>query len=317
MSVYDGQSYDTVRTHSLESKAVELKLKDGFEGQEMFVIPRPVLAQARLHPLVRGLYPTDIGWYPTARYHYRKREKGAPEDHLMMCLDGHGYVVVNDKKSHLQAGELIVIPRNSRHTYWTAEDRPWSIYWMHFRGVDSSYYVDQIPSVAEPVAIDDSALDDAVRLFRECLETLESGYALPTLIYAAQSARHILSVLLFRNSALPMRQPTKNHRLDCDAIIELMHSRLSEPVCLQEFANEAGLSVSYFSELFRQKVHQSPISYFTQLKIRAACRLLDLSDKSIKVVAVETGYSDPYYFSRVFKKVMGLSPEKYRAIKKG
>jgi len=59
------------------------------------------------------------------------------------------------------------------------------------------------------------------------------------------------------------------------------------------------------------------LSYFTQLKIRAACRLLDLSGKSVKAVALETGYSDPYYFSRVFKKVMGISPEKYRAIKKG
>jgi AraC family transcriptional regulator of arabinose operon len=296
---------------------MERHLREGFEGQEMFVIPRPVLAKARLHPLVRGLYPTDIGWYPQARYHYRNRENGAPEDHLMMCLDGHGYVVVNDKKSHLQAGELIIIPRNSRHTYWAAEDRPWSIYWMHFRGVDSSYYVDRIPSVAEPVAFDDSARDEAARLFHDCLETLEGGYALPTLIYAAQSAKHILSVLLFRNSMLPMRQNNVNQRFDCEAIIEYMHTRLSEPVRLEEFAREAGLSVSHFSELFRGQVHQSPLSYFTQLKIRSACRLLDLTGKSVKFVAMETGYSDPYYFSRVFKKVMGISPEKYRMIKKG
>jgi AraC family transcriptional regulator of arabinose operon len=296
---------------------VELKLGEGFDGQEMFVIPRPILAEARLHPLVRGLYPTDIGWYPKARYHYRDRLNGAPEDHLMMCLDGHGYIVVNDKKSHLKAGELVIIPRNMRHTYWAAEDRPWSTYWMHFRGADSSYYVDRMPRVAEPVAFDDSAREEAVRLFRDCLETLEGGYSLPTLIYAAQSAKHILSVLLFRNSALPMRQRKENSRLDCDEIIEYMHSRLAEPVRLEEFASKAGLSVSHFSELFREQVHQSPLSYFTQLRIRAACRLLDLSKKPIKVVAMETGYSDPYYFSRVFKKVMGISPDKYRAIKKG
>lgn len=45
--------------------------------------------------------------------------------------------------------------------------------------------------------------------------------------------------------------------------------------------------------------------------------LLDLSNKPIKSVAIETGYRDPYYFSRVFKKSMGISPEKYRDIKKG
>lgn len=296
---------------------MERHLREGFAGQEMFVIPRPILADARRHPLVRGLYPTDIGWYPKARYHYRDRINGAPEDHLMMCMDGHGFVVVNEKKSHLHAGEMLIIPRNCRHTYWAAEDRPWSIYWMHFRGEDSSYYVDRIPHVAEPVLIDQAARTEAVRLFRDCLHTLESGYTLPTLIYAAQSARHILSLLLFRNSGLPMKQSTENRRLNCDAIIEYMHSRLSEPVRLEEFAGKAGLSVSHFSEMFREQVHQSPLSYFTQLKIRAACRLLDLTGKSVKVVALETGYGDPYYFSRVFKKVMGISPDKYRAIKKG
>ena len=296
---------------------MERQLREGFAGQEMFVIPRPILSEARRHPLVRGLFPTDIGWDPQARYHYRDRGEGAPEDHLMMCLDGHGYVVVKDKKAHLQAGNFLIIPRNCRHTYWAAEDGPWSIYWMHFRGEDSSYYVDRIPNVAEPVVFDSSAGTEAIRLFRDCLETLEGGYSLPTLVYAAQSARHILSVLLFRNSALPMKQRASGQRLDSDAIIEYMRSRVSESVRLEEFANVAGLSVSHFSELFREQVHQSPLSYFTQLKIRAACRLLDLSSKSVKVVAMETGYSDPYYFSRVFKKVMGISPDKYRAIKKG
>lgn len=59
------------------------------------------------------------------------------------------------------------------------------------------------------------------------------------------------------------------------------------------------------------------MAYFIQLRMRLACRLLDLSGKPIKTVAMETGYRDPYYFSRVFKKSMGISPEKYRDIKKG
>ena len=78
------------------------------------MIPRPILADARRHPLVRALYPTDIGWYPEARYHYRERINGAPEDHLMMCIGGHGFAEVNDKQSHLRAGQLLIIPRNLR-----------------------------------------------------------------------------------------------------------------------------------------------------------------------------------------------------------
>jgi AraC-like DNA-binding protein len=86
---------------------------------------------------------------------------------------------------------------------------------------------------------------------------------------------------------------------------------------LAQFASHAGLSVSHFSELFRKNTGQSPMAYFTQLRIRNACRLLDLTTGSISKVAESAGYSDPYYFSRIFKQVMGIPPEKYRAIKKG
>jgi AraC-like DNA-binding protein len=296
---------------------MSLHLREGFAGQDMFVIPRPILADARRHPLVRSLYPTDIGWFPEARYHFRERVNGAPEDHLMMCIGGHGYVVVDGKKSHLQAGQLIIIPRHCPHTYWAAEDEPWSTFWMHFLGEDADYYVERIPHVAEPVAIDETTRQEAERLFRDCLDTLENGYALPTLIYAAQSAQHILSLLLFRNPALPMEQRAESRRLKCDAVIEYMHSCIAEPVTLEQLAREADLSVSHFSEMFREQTHHSPMSFYTHLRIRAACRLLDLTRKPVKVVAMETGYGDPYYFSRVFKKVMGISPEKYRSVKKG
>jgi AraC-like DNA-binding protein len=96
-----------------------------------------------------------------------------------------------------------------------------------------------------------------------------------------------------------------------------MREHLTENLRLDDFAREAGMSVSHFSERFRKQTGQSPMAYFIQLRMRLACRLLDLSGKPIKTVAMETGYRDPYYFSRVFKKSMGISPEKYRDIKKG
>jgi AraC family transcriptional regulator of arabinose operon len=124
-------------------------------------------------------------------------------------------------------------------------------------------------------------------------------------------------LLLFRNQALPMDARKKSWRSSLDSVIEFMQNHLDEPLRLEDFAREADLSVSHFSELFRAQTGQSPMAYFIHLRVRFACRLLDLSDRPIKVVAIETGYRDPYYFSRVFKKAMGISPEKYRTIKKG
>ncbi|MDA0992173.1 MAG: AraC family transcriptional regulator [Proteobacteria bacterium] len=294
-----------------------LQLREGFAGQDMFVIPRPILARARQHPLVKSVYPTDIGWFPSAAHHFRDRPQGARQDHLMLCVGGHGYAVIDGRETQLRQGELLVIPRETRHTYWAADDDPWSIYWVHFLGEDADYYVERIPRRGNAVPVAPDARKEAVRLFRYCLDALYEGYGQKTLIYAAQSVQHILSLLLYRNHALPTEQRRKDWRSDLESIIEYMHAHLNEPLRLEDFASEAGLSVSHFSELFRSQTGQSPMAYFIHLRMRLACRLLDLSHKPIKVVAIETGYRDPYYFSRVFKKAMGISPEKYREIKKG
>lgn len=293
------------------------KLREGFAGQDMFVIPRPVLARARQHPLVRSVYPTDIGWFPMAAHHYRDRPDGANQDHLMMCVGGHGYVVINGQQAHLEPGHLLIIPRNTMHSYWAADDAPWSIYWVHFLGDDADYYVDRIPRTGQPVPIEPAAQDEAVRLFRYCLDALHDGYGMPTLIYAAQSTQHILSLLLYRNRSLPMEQRASQSRTSLEAVIEFMQRNLNQNLRLEDFAREAGMSVSHFSERFRRQTGQSPMAYFIHLRMRLACRLLDLSRKPVKSVALEIGYRDPYYFSRVFKKSMGISPDKYREIKKG
>lgn len=293
------------------------RLREGFAGQDMYVIPRPILGGANQHPLIQALYPTDIGWFPEARYHYRSRSHGANEDHLMMCVGGHGYVIVDDKESHLQAGQILIIPRHIKHRYWAADDSPWSTYWMHFRGKESGHFVERMPGPGQPAPVDRETQAEAARLFRDCLDTLDSGYTMPNLIYAAQSARHILSLLLFRNPAFPVAQQTRQLQGRLASTLEFMLENISEPLRLEDFALQAGLSVSHFSEQFRDQTGHSPMSHFTQLKIQQACRLLDLTEKPVKAIAIETGYSDPYYFSRVFKKIMGHSPEKYRVSKKG
>lgn len=294
-----------------------LQLREGFAGQDMFVIPRPILARARQHPLVRSVYPTDIGWFPNAGHHYRDRPDGAGQYHLMMCIDGHGYVEVNGQRAHLKENHLLIIPKDMPHTYWAADDDPWSTYWVHFLGDDADYYVDRIPRIGQPVPIEPSAQNEAVRLFRYCLDALDEGYGLPTLIYAAQSIQHILSLLLYRNQSLPMDQRAGPRRSNIESVLEYMQNHLSENLRLQDFARKAGMSVSHFSERFRRQTGQSPMAYFIHLRMRLACRLLDLSSKPVKTVALEIGYRDPYYFSRIFKKSMGISPDRYRDIKKG
>ena len=67
----------------------------------------------------------------------------------------------------------------------------------------------------------------------------------------------------------------------------------------------------------RRQTGQSPLSYFNLLKVQKACFMLDETDMKINQISSKLGLSDPYYFSRMFTKVMGLSPKEYRNQKKG
>ena len=56
----------------------------------------------------------------------------------------------------------------------------------------------------------------------------------------------------------------------------------------------------------------TPIKYLNELRIRNACQMLKNSNKNITEIAYDVGYSDSNYFSRVFKKVKGVSPSEYK-----
>jgi len=94
--------------------------------------------------------------------------------------------------------------------------------------------------------------------------------------------------------------------------INYMLENLTKKLKLGEIATETGLSASHYSRLFLNRTGHSPIDYFIQLKIQRACRLLDNSGWMIADVSRETGFEDQFYFSRVFRKVMAMSPANYR-----
>ena len=81
---------------------------------------------------------------------------------------------------------------------------------------------------------------------------------------------------------------------------------------MAELAAQVGLSVSHFSSVFKAHLGESPIDYFINLKMQYACHLLTTTKMSIKQVAFCLAYDAPYYFSRLFHKVIGVSPLDYR-----
>ena len=97
-----------------------------------------------------------------------------------------------------------------------------------------------------------------------------------------------------------------------DLSIEYMQQHLDVSLTLEQMASSINLSVSHYSSIFRKKTGYSPVVYFNHLKIQHACQYLQFTTLRINEISSKLGIEDPYYFSRMFTKIMGISPQEYR-----
>jgi transcriptional regulator GlxA family with amidase domain len=112
----------------------------------------------------------------------------------------------------------------------------------------------------------------------------------------------------------------RNAELICDnslrieKTVQYMNQHLDKPLQASELAAIANISLSHFFALFKQRMGCSPMDYFTRLRMRRACDLLESTSARIKEIAAALGYDDPFYFSRVFKSLSAVAPLHYRSL---
>lgn len=91
-----------------------------------------------------------------------------------------------------------------------------------------------------------------------------------------------------------------------------MLQHLNRPLRVATLAARAHLCKSHFSALFKRYVGGAPIDYFIRLRLQQACQLLENTEMSVKSIAYTLGYDDPFYFSRLFKSFIRMSPTTYK-----
>lgn len=108
-----------------------------------------------------------------------------------------------------------------------------------------------------------------------------------------------------------------NREKEMDSIIigakKYIKENYNKDLSLEEVAHNMAVSPYYFSKLFKKKTGENFIDYVTKVRIKKAQGLLRETGKSIKMIAHCVGYNDPNYFSRVFKKITGMSPREFKS----
>ena len=91
-----------------------------------------------------------------------------------------------------------------------------------------------------------------------------------------------------------------------------LHEHYAEPLTRQAIAEHVGLDEDYLTYCFRQELGITPITYLNRCRINRAKYLLKHTGETVTAIALQVGFSDSGYFSRVFRREVGTSPDAFR-----
>ena len=288
-----------------------MAIAEGFPGQRLVVLPRSQVDAALRRPGTSQLVVTDCGYFPQARAHGMTRLAPVAQAVVLVCTSGAGWCLVDGEQHEVGAGQVVVIPPGSPHSYGSSRDDPWTLWWLHVDGADLSGLLESTGFTATAPVRQLADPFHVVDLINEAVSRLEHDVDPASLLAASGAAWHLLTLLVSADTARQLRNP------GVDLARAYLRDHFAEQVGVAALAAMAALSPSHFSAVFRRQVGMPVLRYQTQLRMTRARELLDTTDLPVARVAQEVGYDDPFYFTRQFKAVHGVTALRYRAQHKG
>lgn len=272
------------------------------------IIPQSVQKRILQHPLCKNLFLTEIGYESNTSF--RPFTKSKTADHYLLVYIAKGEGIYRFKKTTYSVTEndFFVLPVKDANGLESSAENPWSIYWAYFSGTQAKNLVKHLtgnghtPRKAKPLV-------GRVAQFNDILHHLELMENIENLVYA--NSRFYSFLCSFR--LMVLSSPKYSKKDGVIQSIEYMRENIGGMVTLEDLANVAGLSVSHYCAVFKQKTMQTPMQLHTSMKIQRACQLLQNRNLTIKAIAYNLGFFDQYHFSKVFKQTMGAAPKAFRS----
>ena len=236
-------------------------------------------------------------WGPAVRDHY-----------LIHYIDsGKGTFTVNNQTYHLSEGDGFLLVPGVVTSYTADKDDPWQYRWVGFGGSDAQRMVAYTAlSVENPVFRYDK--DNSLAQLMDSI--YRSSGSAPHDEAAALGYLHLFLSKLMELSGTDKR--TLKTGFDyVDKAIRYIERNYANYINVDDIAASAGISRSHLYRLFMQNAGMSPNEYLNTHRINVACTLMRSHGLTVCEAANSCGFSDQLYFSRVFKKMKGMSPSYY------
>lgn len=205
--------------------------------------------------------------------------------------------MIADREIEMTKGEIAIIPPQLVHREYAP--REVDTFWLGFRAV-----ITGIPGEKLTVVKSEAVINEINRLW---LFSIRNSHSM-----ASGTELDGMMLVILGRLYRELKTSRKNSDSNIRDAMQHLNENFHKDISIAELAEKYGCSEGYFFRQFKRIASDTPLNYLTAVRMKKATFYLHNSDLKINLIAAMCGFKDPYYFSRAFKNIMGMSPQKYR-----
>jgi AraC family transcriptional regulator of arabinose operon len=261
------------------------------------------------HRLVKGVMASE---FDQGINYTNWRPRGSGDWLLIYSVRGGGTLRFGDRDHALAPGMAVLYSPGFAQDYRTDEAAErWRLLWAHFTPRPNwrawlrwPEWIKGVGGMTVPAGEIRKGFEAAMR---RAASTLRSPHG-DAVEFALNALEEALLWAQQANQDNPLSKLDERVR----AAMDYLAANSAEPFRLDLLARHCGLSESRLSHLFKAQAGVTPQRYSEELRLRQAQQLLAHSSLRVNEVATETGFADPFYFAKRFRKFAGCAPSEYR-----
>ena len=238
-----------------------------------------------------------------------ERPEGRTDWQLLYIEAGEMSLVLNNKTQIVKKGSIILFPPHQPQYYYYHKSHKPIIYWVHFSGRDVEKILKHYKIIPTENVFYIGACLNLPVLFNQIINELQLRHEK----YEEMTVYKFNEILLYINRALDNATIKDN---DTSTLIKsatlYFNENYNQDINIQSYANSLNMSTCWFIQKFKELTGLTPTQYILNIRLETAQNLLKYSKYNISETALAVGYSNSFYFSRLFTKHVGISPSAYK-----
>ncbi len=238
------------------------------------------------------------------------RPRGRLDFQLLYIASGKAHFYFNGKDEIVTAGHMVIYRPKEEQKYCYYGTDQTEVYWVHFTG-------NNVKNILRQYGISDSTRIiytgtslEYKRIFTQMIQELQ---------LCRENYEELLTMLLRQVFIMIHRQTNsrpkaKNSYLESEmeAAAQHFNTHYNTAISIENYAASRGMSTCWFIRSFKEFSGTTPMQYILAIRMSNAQSLLETTEYNVTEIGRIVGYENPLYFSRLFKKQIGIPPSEFR-----